>query len=93
MPYVSIPALWQIATADELGYPECPDQNDPDDWGAGPQPMNKLGQLRVSTASAYLAPIRLRPNLEIRGNCHTNKLIIERGRAVGVEVILADGST
>ena len=93
-PYEELTELHQafLATAEELGYPECPDQNDPDGWGAGPQPMNKLGQLRVSTASAYLAPIRLRPNLEIRGGCHTNKLIIERGKAVGVEIILADGS-
>jgi choline dehydrogenase len=76
-----------LATADELGYPDCPDQNDPDAWGAGPQPMNKLGQLRISTAAAYLAPARLRPNLDIAGGLHTNRVIVEKGRAVGVEVI------
>ena len=81
-----------LATADELGFPECPDQNHPSAWGSGPQPMNKLGQLRVSTASAYLAPARLRPNLEIRGGCHTDRLIIEKGRVGGVEVIGPDGS-
>ena len=81
-----------LATADELGFPECPDQNHPSALGSGPQPMNKLGQLRVSTASAYLAPARLRPNLEIRGGCHTDRLIIEKGRVGGVEVIGPDGS-
>lgn len=81
-----------LATAEELGFPECPDQNDPTALGSGPQPMNKLGQLRVSTASAYLAPARLRPNLEIRGDCHTNRLMIERGKVSGVEVIASDGS-
>ena len=54
--------------------------------------MNKLGQLRISTASAYLAPARLRPNLEIRGGCHTNRLLITRGRVTGVEVVRTDGS-
>ncbi|MFT7648208.1 MAG: choline dehydrogenase [Candidatus Poriferisodalaceae bacterium] len=73
-----------LATADELGYPHCPDQNDPDGWGAGPQPMNKLGQLRVSTAMTYLAPARLRPNLDIIGDRHAVRLIIENGRATGV---------
>ena len=81
-----------LATAEELGFPECPDQNDPSAWGSGPQPMNKLGQLRVSTASAYLAPARLRPNLEIRGDSHINRLLIERGKVTGVEVISSDGS-
>jgi len=76
-----------LATAEELGYPDCPDQNDPDAWGSGPQPMNKLGQLRVSTASAYLAPARLRPNLRIEGGLHTDRVVIENGRAVGVEAI------
>ena len=35
-PYDELTELHQafLATADELGYPECPDQNDPDDWGA-----------------------------------------------------------
>ncbi len=81
-----------LVTADELGFPECQDQNDPWAWGAGPQPMNKLGQLRISTASAYLAPARLRPNLEIRGDCHTNRLLIEGGKTTGVEVVRSDGS-
>jgi len=80
-----------LATAEELGYPDCPDHNDPDAWGSGPQPMNKLGQLRVSTASAYLAPARLRPNLTIIGGRHTSRVLVEGGRAVGVETIDTEG--
>lgn len=81
-----------LETADQLGYPRLDDQNDPDEWGAGPQPMNKLGQLRVSTASAYLAPARLRPNLTIRGGAHTNRVLIDRGQAVGVELVGDEGA-
>lgn len=75
-----------LAGASELGYPDCPDANDPTSSGAGPQPMNKLGRLRVSCAVGYLAPARIRPNLEIRANTLVRRLIIERGRCVGVEV-------
>ena len=75
-----------LEAADELGYPRCDDANDPDAWGAGPHPMNKSGRLRVSTAIGYLAPARARPNLTIRANTTTRRLIVESGRVVGVEV-------
>lgn len=82
-----------LASAEELGYPRLDDQNDPDGWGAGPQPMNKLGGLRVSTATAYLAPARPRPNLTVRSDSHTVRVVVEGGRATGVEVIRPDGET
>lgn len=69
-----------------LGYPDCPDANDPWSWGAGPHPMNKLGRARISTAVGYLAPARIRPNLTIRANTLTRRLVIENGVATGVEV-------
>ena len=75
-----------LGAAAELGYPECPDANDPASWGAGPHPMNKLGRLRVSTAVGYLAPARARPNLTIRADTLTRRIIIEAGRAVAAEI-------
>ncbi|MPZ98038.1 MAG: choline dehydrogenase [Dehalococcoidia bacterium] len=69
-----------------LGYPDCEDANDPDAWGAGPHSMNKLGRLRVSTALGYLAPARVRANLEICGDTHTRRLIVQDGRVTAVEV-------
>jgi choline dehydrogenase len=75
-----------LAAADELGYPYCEDANDPAGWGAGPHPMNKIGRLRVSTAVGYLSAARARPNLSIRANTLTRRVIVENGRAVGVEV-------
>lgn len=80
-----------LAGSKELGYAECPDANDPASSGAGPQPMNKLGRLRVSCAVGYLAPARIRPNLEIRANTLVRRLIIEAGKCVGVEVAAANG--
>jgi len=75
----------------ELGYPECPDANDPYDWGSGPQPMNKLGQLRVSCAIGYLSPARVRRNLTIRPDTLVTRVLIENGRCAGVEVRTAEG--
>jgi len=80
-----------LQRAHTLGYPECADANDPDGFGAGPQPMNKLGRLRVSCAVGYLAPARIRPNLTIRADTHVHRLIIENGRCVGVEVSSSSG--
>ncbi len=82
-----------LETARELGYPDCPDQNDPDGWGSGPQPMNKLGRLRISCAIGYLAPARLRPNLTIRPDTHVRRLVVEGRRCCGVEVETATGET
>lgn len=39
-----------------------------------------------SANEAYLRPARKRPNLTIRTNALVTKVIVERGRAVGVEV-------
>ena len=75
-----------LDAAEHLGYPMCDDQNDPQGWGAGPQPMNKLGRLRVSSAAAYLAPIRLRPNLTIQGNSTVTRLLFENKKCIGAEV-------
>ena len=80
-----------LAAASDLGYPDCPDANDPERFGAGPQPMNKLGRLRVSCAIGYLAPARLRDNLEIRANASVRRLLVDNGRCTGVDVDYADG--
>jgi len=75
-----------LETSDELGFPRCEDANDPDGWGSGPHPMNKIGRLRISTAVGYLSAARSRPNLRIQANTHTNRVVFEGPRAVGVEV-------
>ena len=69
-----------------LGYPDCPDANDPWGWGAGPQPMNKVGRVRVSTAIGYLAVARLRANLTVQADSPVRRLLVEGGRVVGAEV-------
>ena len=47
---------------------------------------------RASAASAYLKPVRDRPNLTIRTNALVTKIVVEKGRAVGVEVVEGGGA-
>ena len=75
-----------LARSADLGYPQCADANAPWDWGAGPQPMNKLGRLRISAAIGYLAPARLRPNLDIISATTVRRAVFAGTKCVGVEV-------
>ncbi|HET9862729.1 MAG TPA: GMC family oxidoreductase N-terminal domain-containing protein [Steroidobacteraceae bacterium] len=44
---------------------------------------------RASASRAYLAPVRRRPNLEVMQGALTTRVLIERGRAVGIELLRA----
>ena len=88
-----IPLQRAFAAACEstLGLIPVSDHNDvriPD--GIGPWPMNRRSDnTRVSSALAYLAPVRSRPNLHIRPNAHVARVHIQSGRAT--DVALASG--
>ena len=42
---------------------------------------------RSSAASAYIKPVRNRPNLTVRTGVSVTKIVVERGRAIGVEIV------
>jgi len=67
------------------GFPACDDVNAPDAVGVAKMAMNKLGRVRISTAVGYLASARYRENLTIRPNTLVKQVLVEGGRAVGVE--------
>ncbi|HET9481616.1 MAG TPA: GMC family oxidoreductase N-terminal domain-containing protein, partial [Candidatus Polarisedimenticolia bacterium] len=54
--------------------------------GVGPWPMNRDGTTRISTALAYLGAARGRSNLTIQPNSPVGRVLLDDGRAVGVEV-------
>jgi choline dehydrogenase len=70
----------------DRGYDEIYDHNNPDATGFGPFPMNNPNGVRMSTALSYVNPNRHRLNLTIRPNVLVRRIIIEGGRATGVEV-------
>ena len=86
------PENWQplnrafFDAARALGYAEVSDHNDPQSTGVGPWPRNRRDGVRISTAIGYLAPARHRLNLTIRSGVHAHRVILENGRAAGVEI-------
>lgn len=91
------PETWSRAAAAyrevclDQGYPECPDFNAPDAVGIGPVPFNKRDGMRLSTAVAYLAPARSRPNLTILARACARRVVFRGARAVAVEVATESG--
>ena len=69
-----------------IGFPDSRDFNDPQSTGVGPSARNVRQGIRVSTAIGYLASARNRLNLTIRDGCLARRVVVENGRAVGVEV-------
>ncbi|MFD8813097.1 mycofactocin system GMC family oxidoreductase MftG [Streptomyces sp. NPDC059627] len=74
------------AAARELGFPEEPDKNDQTAPGFGPVPQNVVDGVRTNTGIGYLLGASGRPNLTVTGNCVVRRVLVDRGRAVGVEV-------
>ena len=79
-----------VAGCEAVGFPRCADHNEPGTTGVGAIPMNRVGNQRVSASAAFLEPARERPNLTVLGGQHVRRVVIEDGRAIGVE--LDDGN-
>lgn len=74
-----------IAACQEAGFERNPDYNGATQDGTGYfQTTTRRGR-RSSTAVAFLKPARKRPNLKIATRALATRLIVEEGRAVGVE--------
>lgn len=69
-----------------LGFAELDDFNVPDADGYGYRQGTIWNGRRVSTASAYLRPAMSRPNLEVMTRTRTRRIVLDGGRAVGVEI-------
>jgi choline dehydrogenase len=80
-----------ISAAIEAGLPANNDFNDGEQEGAGPFQNTTNRRRRWSTATAYLRPARRRANLMVRTNSHATRILVEDGRASGVE-FLCDGA-
>jgi choline dehydrogenase-like flavoprotein len=90
------------AACAELGFPDEPDKNAGEEPGCGPVPLNVVDGVRINTAMAYLSPRRGAPGLTVRGGTRVTRVLVEHGRAVGVqtaagqvradEVVLAAGA-
>lgn len=74
-----------VEAAVEAGHPRNNDHNGASQAGAGLFQVTMRKGRRLSTREAFLAPAMARPNLEIRTDSHATRVLMESGRAVGVE--------
>ncbi len=83
---------WEIldafaAAAREAGIPACDDFNRGSNEGVGYFEVNQRRGVRWNAAKAFLRPAAGRPNLQVRTGVLADRLVLEGGRATGVEVI------
>jgi choline dehydrogenase-like flavoprotein len=81
-----------LRAAQEMGIPYNEDVNGARQEGVGFYQLTQRNAQRSSAASAYLKPARGRPNLTIRTDALTTRVVLENGRAIGVEIIEWDGA-
>ena len=70
----------------EAGYPRNEDFNGASQLGAGRFQFTQNGGLRCSTAAGFLRPARGRANLDILTQATVTRVVLERSRAVGIEI-------
>ncbi len=78
-----------FAAAAQLGIPRNLDMTGATQDGVGYYQLTQRNYRRSSTAVAYLGPARGRRNLTVRTGCQVRRVLVDQGRATGVE--LADG--
>ncbi len=73
-----------VRAAQELGLSYNPDFNGAVQDGVGYYDVTQRRARRESASTAYLRPARNRPNLTIRTHALGTKILVEKGRAVGL---------
>lgn len=74
-----------VQAGEQAGYPVTEDYNGEQQEGFGPMEMTVYKGQRWSAANAYLKPALKRDNCELT-RAFARRVVIEEGRAVGVEV-------
>jgi choline dehydrogenase len=80
-----------VDAAAALGIPRNEDFNGERQDGVGQFQVNHRKGMRFSSNEAYLQPARKRSNLTVKTNVLATKLIVDNGRAAGVELMDAKG--
>ncbi|WP_131195927.1 GMC family oxidoreductase [Lichenihabitans psoromatis] len=78
--------LW-LEAAQAAGYPLNTDFNGPDQEGVGFFQFTIRNGERWGTGKAYLRPVLDRPNLTVKTGVTVTRILVEKGRAVGVEYL------
>lgn len=77
-----------LEACDEIGIPRNADFNGVTQHGAGHFQYTVKDGRRMSSARAFLHPARRsRPNLDVHANTLVSRIVLEHGRAVGIELV------
>jgi choline dehydrogenase len=82
-----------IAAGSRLGLNAVQDINESDDERIGYSTATIRKGRRVSAVHAFLKPARRRANLTVLTNTTVRRILVEGGRAVGVQIAVANGGT
>lgn len=76
-----------VQSCQEIGMPYNPDFSGARQDGAGPYQTTTRNARRCSTATGYLRPALTRKNLTLRTGAQISRIVVEKGRAIGVELM------
>ncbi|MBO9475292.1 GMC family oxidoreductase N-terminal domain-containing protein [Shimia sp. R10_1] len=76
-----------IRAAQQWGLPYNPDFNGKQQAGCGFYQLTQKDARRSSTAQAYLKPVESRPNLTVMTGAQVRRIVLDKRRAAGVEVM------
>lgn len=76
-----------IRAAQQCGIPYNHDFNGRKQEGVGFYQLTQKDVARSSAASAFLRPAMTRPNLTVMTSTEVSRVVIEKGRAIGVELV------
>ncbi|RYG90273.1 alanine-phosphoribitol ligase [Loktanella sp. IMCC34160] len=74
-----------VQSCQEYGLPYNPDFNGETQEGAGAYQTTTRNGKRCSAAVGYLRPAMKRPNLTVETGCLVHRVVVEHGRATGVD--------
>ncbi|MEZ4699193.1 MAG: choline dehydrogenase [Rhodothermales bacterium] len=78
-----------VRAAQEIGIPYTPDHNGAQQEGVSYYQVTQRNVRRESAATAYIHSVRHRKNLTVITDAWASKVLVENGRAVGVEYLQA----
>ena len=81
-----------FAAAGEVGIPYCADLAGPNPEGVGFYQLTQKHARRASVVAAYLKPAMARPNLKIALAELVLRVVVENGRAAGIEIAEQGGN-
>ena len=76
-----------VQGAIQVGFNPVVDLNETGAEGAGPSPVCRRGDMRISAANTFIDPIRRQSNMTVRSNSPVDRIVVSENRADGVLLI------